>query len=609
MSGSKRIFGFIIALLLALGFYSTVAQADVTGSFGINISLNSIDCMDVAIYSTQTQVVRLGDQPCESTVFKIDFETDLNVNVAISGLTMGLHSHAGVTGLEDVILSFAATLGALDVEDEFVFAQPFKWLVAGDGQVIPACVEDEVGSGECDILFVKKRVEASISLGGVTFSNLAIIEDTTFPNPCLAGSVADGCLESLFGNAYKVFKAQTESYQAGNQTFGFGDVVTIEGQTPSGITIKGITGICASSGTNRIKKHSWKYTVNPDCIPGFARVNQVTFTNSIQSGSTVPTTTPTPVVKTVGRTEVTETVKYTAAGTKWAVGDKVTKTFSFRLIDLTDPVGDELFFTLVSRTDRANVGGTCLNYTAANTLKLTPSSPTASCTVVITIGSSGTTTTASATVAITSLMSETVNKPPLLFDFESLSIEGIPLAAGFTLDLEILCATPSLACKFEPTLKVEGPPLFPDIVVDFEFTNIAGPFSFEGGTVTIPSGPLTVVLAFDGTLAWKLVQATLSFTLNPDTNPATLSIELISNTWAIYGTPADIDSASFGLSVSRAGLDLSATADFSVSAGTYTFDTLTLSLGAEAGIISFDADIKASATGFRGANLGVEVSF
>ena len=608
MSSSKKICGFIIALLLALGFYSTVAQADVTGSFGINISLNSIDCMDVAIYSTQTQVVQLGDQPCESTVFKIDFETDLNVNVAISGLTMGLHSHAGVTGLEDVILSFAATLGALDVEDEFAFAQPFKWLVAGDGQLIPACVENEEGSGECDLLFVKKRVSATISLGGVTFSNLAIIEDTTFPAPCLAGSVANGCLESLFGDAYKVLKAQTESYQVGNQHFGFGDVVTIEGQTPSGITIKGVTGICASSGYNKIKKHSWKYKVNPDCVGGLARADQVSFTNSFKIGSSWPTTAPKPVVKTTGRTEITETVSWddNDSDGKVSAGDVITKTFSFRLLDLTNEAGDALDAFISFYTDTVTIGGTCEK--PGTDVVLTPASPTYSCTYTATVGS-GKSKTAAFTVQFITLFPEPVNKPPLFFDFEDLSIKGIPLAEGFTLDLSISCSQPSLACEFDPTLKIAGPPLFPDIEASFSFTNIAGAFTFEGGTVTIPSGPLTVVLAFDGTLAWKPVMATLSFTLNPDTNPATLSIELISNVWAIYGVPADIDSASIGLSVSRAGLDLSATADFGVSAGTYTFDTLTLSLGAEAGVISFSADVKASATGFKGANLSVEVSF
>jgi hypothetical protein len=242
-----KLFYLTLVALVALVFWSDTSRADVTGSFGIRIALDPFACQDVPIF--QTPSMQLGDQPCEKTVFKIDFQTELNINIAISGLILGIHSHTGVTGLEDIILYFTATLGDLDITDTFVFAQPFGVVEAADGEFIPTCYESEPGSGVCQTLFVKKRVETTISLGGVTFENLAMIEDVKFPDPGL-------------------IKPQKAIYTTQSQSFGFGDVVTLKGQMPSGITIRSETGICAEQKSNRIKKHSWSFTVNPDCVSG-----------------------------------------------------------------------------------------------------------------------------------------------------------------------------------------------------------------------------------------------------------------------------------------------------------------------------------------------------
>ena len=250
--GQRFFFVLIWALAGIMGVaWEQVSYADVTGSFGVKISFAPIACQTILIQQQSPPVqVQLGDQPCESTVFKLDFETDLNINITISGFLISLHSHAGVTGFEDVILSFAATLGSLEVIDTFVFAQPFGLFVAGDGQTIPVCYENASGSGVCDTLFVKKRVEVSISLGGVTLSNLGFFEDVNFPNP--------GTIKPL-GAIYTVQ----------SQSFGFGDVLSLEGQTPSGITLLLQTGICATATENNtIKKHSFPFVVNPDCVQG-----------------------------------------------------------------------------------------------------------------------------------------------------------------------------------------------------------------------------------------------------------------------------------------------------------------------------------------------------
>jgi hypothetical protein len=463
MSSKFKVLSIALVALLALGFYSATTKADVTGSFGLHLSFNPIACMDVPIYVSQTESVQLGDQPCEKTVFKIDFQTDLDINIAISGLTMGLHSHAGVTGIEDIILSFAATLGALDIEDTFVFAQPFGTIVAGDGQLIPACYENEEG-GECDILFVKKRVEMSISLGGVTFSNLAILEDVTFPE-CYAYEPY-GCIN--LDTLVILIKPEGATYTVADQHFGFGDVITIEGQTPSGITIKGETGICAQQLTNQIKKHLWSFTVNPDCVEG------------------------------------------------------------------------------------------------AQTPSL---------------------------------------KPPLFFDFEKIWITGIPLTTDLTADLHVACEQPSIACEFELDLTFTGSPLFPVITAELGFANIVGPFEFVEASLVLPAGPLTLTFTFDAVLEITEIEADISFTLNPDTNPATVDVEVVAE------PPDGITSVEVDFTVVRSGLVLIAAADFSGTAGEFTFDDLTLTVQAEAGVITASASVLVTPTGLVGGDLTASVSF
>ncbi len=459
MSGKFKGLSIALAVLMAFGFYAATAKADVTGSFGVAIDFSPIPCQQVVVGPAQTPV-NLGDQPCEVTVYKFDFQGDLNVNVAISGLTMGFHSHLGTTGLEDVLLTFAATLGALDVNDTFVFAQPYGWIVAGDGQLIPACYENAPGSGECDLLFVKKRVEASISIGGVTFSNLAILEDTTFPpfyDP----------LFLRFGLELPVLKPTGATYTSADQNFGFGDVVSVSGQTPSGITVSGTTGICASLDVNNIKKHRWNYMVNPDCAAG--------------------TQTPSP-------------------------------------------------------------------------------------------------------------------KPPLFFDFETLSISGIPLAADLFVDFDATCEGPGFDCSFGVTAIFTGSPIFNPIIAFFSFDTPAG-FSFDLAFLQLPAGPVTFTLWFDDTFDLFRVDMRLGTTLNPDTNPASLDV------FARVEPGTGLTRLDITLSVERAGLSLSATSRFSGTPA--TLSAVILGLQAEAGVIAVGADVTYifGAGGGLGGTLTASVAF
>ena len=435
MSSKFKVLSIALAVLLAFTFYSATTKADVTGSFGVNILFAPIACTNVIVGPAQTPT-NLADQPCERTVYRIDFETDLNINIAISGLTMGIHSHLGNTGLEDVILSFAATLGALDIADDFVFAQPFGAIIDGDGQVNYACYENAPGSGECDLFFVKKRVSATISLGGVTFENLAILEDVNFPDCNVVPGL--GCVTKPAGGTYTVE----------DQAFGFGDVISITGQTPSGITVTGITGICAEQGYNLIKKHYWSYTVNPDCA----------------AGEQAP-------------------------------------------------------------------------------------SP----------------------------------KPPLFFDFEKIYIEGIPLAADLFIDFSAECEGPTFACDFTVDATFTGSPIFPVITSSLYFSNISGAFAFGGATLVLPAGPATFYLYYDDTFDLYMVVADISTTLNPDTNPATLSVTVV-------GMPGiGLVAIDLGLSVQRAGLTLSTNASFS-GPPVYLSD-VSVGLSAEAGVITVGASV------------------
>ena len=105
-----------LILFISLGFWYGLAKADVTGSFGVRLLLTAVPCQLL----DDLGIVGMPDQPCEKSFFKVDFETDLGASVTISGLTLSLHSHAGITGFEDILLTLDATLGALEIgiEDE-----------------------------------------------------------------------------------------------------------------------------------------------------------------------------------------------------------------------------------------------------------------------------------------------------------------------------------------------------------------------------------------------------------------------------------------------------------------------------------------------------------
>jgi len=203
MSSKFKVLSIALVAVLALGVFVSDVLADVTGSFGTHISIRP--------QSTASEV----------SLIDFDIENDLNVTVVISGLSTSFHTHFGIAGVEDVQITSSATLGALDINTLLVFGR-FAF-----GSIDPFYD---------DLHFIKKVVTATLSLGGVTFTNTAQFEDT---------------------NAFVI---QTTGYA-------FGDVLAVSGQTPSGISITASAGLCMQQIPNSIKKHFAlsPWTVNPDC--------------------------------------------------------------------------------------------------------------------------------------------------------------------------------------------------------------------------------------------------------------------------------------------------------------------------------------------------------
>jgi len=258
MFSSKKLLVLAFAFLFALGAWSATSKADVTGSFTFWI------------------VMQPQTTSGETTKMDFDFEAELDLTVTISGLAMGHELTFGVGGVETYIATLQATLGALDIKDEFVFATPyynvttsywgvgyiFDWIHPKRGHV--------GGTRGGPMLFVKKRVTAEISLGGVSFYNLFMLEDTNFPDP----RTEDLEPEDLNNDG---------QYTDIDQQFAIGDIMRIRGETPSGIQVTGWTAFCADLGLykyypkhqllkifewdyNLIKKHRWlSGTVETDC--------------------------------------------------------------------------------------------------------------------------------------------------------------------------------------------------------------------------------------------------------------------------------------------------------------------------------------------------------
>jgi len=260
---SRKVLSALMAFTLILGF-AVVTKGDVTGSFDLHI-----------------QMIAMGTQT-EAVQFFFDIQANLQVNVTLSGLTIGADIGFGTTGIEFAIINLNTSLGALQVNDQFVFAEPFGCTLYTGGAVSNSaaggpsgqCLGQYVvalGDGDGDgvvdgeVGFVKKRIGLELNIAGITLNNLAIFEDVDFPD--IQGGSAhehdhfDGTLAYDLSGVNSLVDDQTP-------TFGFGDVISVSGQTVSGITVTGLTAFCAN-GRNYIKKRNFQWEVNKACSAGF----------------------------------------------------------------------------------------------------------------------------------------------------------------------------------------------------------------------------------------------------------------------------------------------------------------------------------------------------
>lgn len=228
------------------------AKADITGSSAITLLAEPIPC-------TLVNEIKL-DTPCEKTLLKFDIEALIKFGLSVSGLLFTTDIAVGIPGLEHAIFNIHASLGMVDILAEMWLATPFESVT--DVNNLPNIVVIPPGG----MLFVKERITTSLTLGGLQVKNLAIFEDVTFPNPnspygeadCDGDGEPEGtCIGGIETNP-------ATHYQT--QSFAFGDLITIAGATPSGITIVGQLGICATNAGNAVKKFSASGSVNPDCV-------------------------------------------------------------------------------------------------------------------------------------------------------------------------------------------------------------------------------------------------------------------------------------------------------------------------------------------------------
>jgi len=256
----SALFASLWLAVVALSLSFTTVAAQVSGSSRLDLFAYPIVC-------TQVGEIKL-DTPCEQTILKFDIEHRLNLNVTLSGLTFSADTAIGIAGPEHGIFSVKSNLGALQLKDELWFAVPFE--TTPDVNTMSNIVVIPPG----DTMFVKKRVEMNLNIAGINLSNLAMFEDVTFPNPnseygadrlnqggedCDGDGTIDGgtCVGDVATNT-------TTEYV--NQTFGFGDIITLQGQTVSGLRITSRTGFCADNGSNSVKKFSAPGRVNPECV-------------------------------------------------------------------------------------------------------------------------------------------------------------------------------------------------------------------------------------------------------------------------------------------------------------------------------------------------------
>jgi hypothetical protein len=611
---------------MVVGFASYMTKADVTGSFNMKIIISPIPCETIggtaALYSnTSFPDTIFTPNRCEDTLQKSDFETLLNVNWTISGLTLGFNVVAGFTGLEHVLTSLKATLGALNITDNFFFAVPFGtdlWCFLNGENFIECQNAYTVISP--NLLFVKKRVEASISLAGITLTNLAEFGDVTFPHDTYFGYglyTPYGplpCAELSTDGRCPTLPDQLDypnGYTQVDQHFAFGDVLTIEGQTVSGITVRNVTGICMDPQFYEgYKKISFVGALNPECaahVEASAEGDQfdTVLATSLHEDKAMPSPIQvvTPFVvslnpKTVvpdGQIEVSlVSSSCTDNGDKTSTCSKILQitnlighapvTFHFSVVGSSWSVGNSLRVGCENSTTPWTSG--------SDSVTLPPG------TGGLSITNCGWTATFAQGVHVDTHIVATVDllKPPLMFDVEKIQLEGVPIGP--------------ITANFYGEFRPSGIGFPFSLKTDLSFNTPIGAVTAElqtqditqqflnGALLTLSSGGVTIAQEWNASLAPFMTTATLGTTLNPDSNPASLKIRarICQAVGSSFFTrfsclTTGLRRLETTLSLKRSGVNL--TVYMRMSGGPpVSLSILDFTMGATAGAVNLGADVE-----------------
>ena len=149
-------------------------------------------------------------------------------------------------------------------------------------------------------------------------------------------------------------------------------------------------------------------------------------------------------------------------------------------------------------------------------------------------------------------------KPDILFDFEEIFIENVPLAPGVVGDTSISCVRIN-ACRVISEISFSGGPVpFSTAIYLEDLLTL----EFGFAEFVLNSGPASLSFFFGEHGTIGMITLDLSTTINPESHPATLTME------AVVVPGVGLTEAIMSLTVQRAGLVFSATTEFDGGATT-----------------------------------------
>lgn len=229
----KFIFSVMFSMLAALIIAGQVIHAellDVSGSYSLATIVMPVPASLIGVIQVDT--------PAEMTLLKFGIESELDFTATIWDAKFHFNSAINIAGLERVIVDGSVSLGPFDMKLEVWSAVPFETVTDvshfTNWVVIPPA----------DLMYMKTRLEVSADLLGVSFNNLLMIEDVTFPNP--------------YANFVPL------QYPVQSQSFHVGDILTMVFVPYPGVTLRSVTNICADSGSRPVKGYSAPGRVDAD---------------------------------------------------------------------------------------------------------------------------------------------------------------------------------------------------------------------------------------------------------------------------------------------------------------------------------------------------------